>query len=388
MWSDIVGQKRIINILKNIYKNKKISHAYIFWGKEGTGKDAVALEFAKLINCNNLDSDLNPCGSCKYCRGINELYSSHFRLITALPSNLKGMDTKDELSGTEENYKVNTVVKKSEEYEIYLEELDKKKQNHYYKIVIPKANEILIDSIREIKRELQFTFSKGKYKVILISCADLMNAESSNALLKILEEPPENCLLLLTTSRVNSLLPTIYGRCQKIKFDSLQEKEIADYLIKYKPELDKEKALFYACISEGSISRAIQIADSYLMDLREDIINLLRETVRGKMSSANKIIESISKGKDRERINNALFIIMTWFRDANYYLNNYENKIINKDKIENIRRFCANYEFDFYKIIGITEDTIKELENNINPEILLNNYIYDVGILIREKKHL
>ncbi|MFA5404367.1 MAG: hypothetical protein WC358_05490, partial [Ignavibacteria bacterium] len=221
MWSNITGQERVIKILKNIYLSNKISHAYIFYGKEGIGKDAVAIEFAKLINCENRIDVIDACDRCTSCRQISSLNSTSFKFITALPSGRK--------ENSEEDNPVNTL--KQEDYEIYLEEIEKKSKDHYHKINIQNANDIRISSIRQIRKEIYLTGIKGKKKIFLISNSDLMNLQSSNAFLKILEEPPGDSLIILTTSRLNSMLSTITGRCQKIRFDPIKKEDLAKFLL-------------------------------------------------------------------------------------------------------------------------------------------------------------
>ncbi|MCX6165770.1 MAG: hypothetical protein NTU73_13080, partial [Ignavibacteriae bacterium] len=165
MWSNIIGQDRVIKILKNIYLSNKISHSYIFYGKEGIGKDAVAIEFAKLINCENRIDGIEACDGCSSCRQISSLNSTTFKFITALPAGRK--------ETSEDDNPVNTL--KQEDYEIYLEEIEKKSKDNYFKINIPNANDIRISSIRQIRKDIYLTGNKGKKKIFLISNSDLMN---------------------------------------------------------------------------------------------------------------------------------------------------------------------------------------------------------------------
>src|ERR1700730_17404070 len=86
MWSNIIGQERIKNILKNIYQSEKISHAYIFYGTDGVGKDAAAIEFAKLLNCDSPVNENEACDKCPSCIEIDSFRSSLFKFIVALPA--------------------------------------------------------------------------------------------------------------------------------------------------------------------------------------------------------------------------------------------------------------------------------------------------------------
>ena len=86
MWSNIIGQEKVKDILKNIFLSGKISHAYIFYGDEGVGKDAAAVEFAKLLNCDDPVNGNEACDKCKSCIEIDSFRSSLIKFVTALPS--------------------------------------------------------------------------------------------------------------------------------------------------------------------------------------------------------------------------------------------------------------------------------------------------------------
>lgn len=363
MWSNIIGQQRVIKILKNIYSSNKISHAYIFYGKEGIGKDAVAIEFAKLINCENKTDGIEACDECPSCRQINSLKSTTFKFITALPSGKK--------ETSEEDNPVNTL--KQEDYEVYLEEIEKKSKDHYYKINIPNANDIRISSVRQIRKEIYLTGIKGKKKIFLISNSDLMNPQSSNAFLKILEEPPGDSLIILTTSRLNSMLSTIIGRCQKIRFDPINKEDLTNFLLSYKTELKQNEAELYADISDGSILKCKAITGPFFFELREQMIELLIALVMNKTLTLTNIIGKIISEKDKEKIRQFLLLLIIWFRDVILISNGETANVINKDRIDRLTKFSKLYKTDNYKIINFIEDSYKELEQNLNTELLLLN---------------
>lgn len=368
MWSNIIGQERVIKILKNIYSSNKISHSYIFYGKEGVGKDAVAIEFAKLVNCENKINDIEACDNCPSCRQISSLNSITFKFITALPAGRK--------ENSEEDNPINTL--KQEDYETYLEEINKKAKDNYYKINIPGANDIKISSIRQIKKEIYLTGLKGKKKIFLISNSDLMNPQSSNAFLKILEEPPGDSLIILTTSRLNAMLSTITGRCQKIRFDPIKKEDLTNYLLKIKNDLTVTEAEIYADISDGSILKCKSITESYFLELREKMIEMLIALVTNKSITLSNIISSIIAERDKEKIRQFLLLLIIWFRDVIFITNGEKTNIINKDRIERLEKFSRLYKTDNYKIINYIEDSYKELEQNLNIELLLLNLTFKI----------
>lgn len=368
MWSNIIGQERVKKILKNIYSSNKISHAYIFYGKEGIGKDAVAIEFAKLINCENKIDGIEACDNCPSCRQISTLNSTTFKFITALPSGKK--------ETSEEDNPVNTL--KDDDYETFLEEISKKSKDNYYKVTIPNANDIKISSVRQIKKEIYLTGEKGKKKIFLISNSDLMNPQSSNAFLKILEEPPGDALIILTTSRLNAMLPTITGRCQKIRFDTINKEDLTNFLLKFKSDLKTSEAELYADISDGSILKCKSITESYFLELREKMIEMLIALVTNRSITLSNIINEIVVAKDKEKIRQFLHLIIIWFRDVILVSNGEKSNIINKDKTERLEKFSKLYKTDNYKIINFVEDSYKELDQNLNMELLLMNLVFRI----------
>jgi len=368
MWSNIIGQERVKKILKNIFSSNRISHAYIFYGKEGTGKDAAAVEFAKLLNCENRTGGEEACDECQSCRQISTLNSTTFKFITALPAGKK--------ETSEEDNPVNTL--KDDDYEIFLEEIGKKAKDNYYKISIPNANDIKISSIRQIKKEIYLTGERGKKKIFLISNCDQMNTQSSNAFLKILEEPPGDSLIILTTSRLNALLPTITGRCQKIRFDAIGKEDLTNFILNFSKEIKLQDAELYADISDGSIIKCKNIIDSYFLELREQMIDMLVALVTNKSIILSNIINEIAATKDKERIRQFLLLIIIWFRDVILVSNGDKGNLINKDKAERLEKFSKLYKTNSYKIINFVEDSYKELDQNLNPELLLMNLAFRI----------
>ena len=377
MWTNIIGQERVIEIFTNFYKGGKISHSYIFYGNEGTGKDAASVEFAKLLNCDNRINDSEACDKCKSCIEIDSLKSPMLRFITALPT---GKSDSDEDSNPLEKLD-------KEDFQTYLSQMELKAADKYHTISIPRANDIRISSMRQMKREIYMTGRSGKKKVFLISRCDMMNPQSANSLLKILEEPPKDSVIILTTSRLNSLLPTIIGRCQKIGFESIQKKYIIDYLKKKKYGISDENAAFFADISDGSISRCNQILENNYLDLREKVMDTLVALLTGNNLKLGSSIDFIIGKRDKVRIKNFLIFLIIWFRDIINFENGNAESIINRDKRERLERFTNNYESDNYLIICSIEDAVKSLDNNISPELLLYNLFFSIRSYVNKKSN-
>ncbi|MEO8209985.1 MAG: hypothetical protein ABI840_05460 [bacterium] len=375
MWKNIIGQERAKEILKNIYQSEKISHAYIFYGNEGVGKDAAAIEFAKLLNCDNRVNGIEACDKCKSCIEITSFKSPLFKYIIALPS---GKNETDE--------DINPLEKlEKEDFANYLDEIETKAIDKYHKISLPKANDIRISSIRRIKREIYMTGKTGKKKIFVISKCDMMNPQSSNSLLKILEEPPKNSILILTTSKINSLLPTIIGRCQKIKFDSISKDNIIKYINEKDDSISGLNADFFAELSEGSITKCNDILGKNYLELRDKVLDMLNSVISNQNLKLGNDIDFIIGKKDKERVKQFLMMLAIWFRDIMNKSYGNEHLIINKDKIERMNKFVSNFDSQNYKIINSIEEAIKDIDSNIFPDLLLYNLSYNIQSCIQRK---
>ncbi len=361
MWNNVIGQQRPKEILMNMFSKKRIPHAMLFHGPEGTGKDAAAVEFAMLVNCDSPVDGVNACGSCRNCRDISLLRPPLMRFVTALPAGRNESEDKDPL-----------VTLEQEDAEIYLSELARKAEDKYHIINIPGANDIRISSIRMLKDQASLTGYSGKKKVFMISQADRMNQQSSNALLKVLEEPPEDNLLILTTSRINSLLPTIIGRCQLLRFDPLSDEDVYAFIKKEHPELEEEASRFYAALSQGSISSCREIVEQDFLELREKAISFLASSVTGRHLAAGKEIDSVIASKDKQKIKRFLSLLTIWFRDAALVSSGNEVNVINKDKLERLRKFASNFSINNYAVVKLIEEAVQDIDRNIFPELLLN----------------
>ncbi|HPS64213.1 MAG TPA: hypothetical protein PK447_01410 [Ignavibacteria bacterium] len=370
MWKEVKGQYKAIQTLKKIYENKRLANAYIFYGPDGIGKDAAAIEFAKLINCENPVNGNEACGACRSCRQTAQLASGFFKFITALPTGKSDKPDTNPLAGLSQ-----------EDYDTYLEEINLKIRDSYHTINIPKANNIRIDSIKQIKHDIYLTPDKGRKKVFLISRADMMNIQSANSLLKILEEPPGDSVLILTTSKINSLPPTIIGRCQKIIFDYLSDDDIKSYIKELKPGIDDNELNYFAYLSEGSISKCRNVLDENFLEMRDLCVELLRSVAANRKM---KLINDIKQfSKDKEKIKKVIFIFMIWFRDSVYIDNGLPEKMLNSDKSDTIKKFNDNYKINFYKVQALLENALKDLEGNLNSDILLEKLFFDMGRYIK-----
>lgn len=350
-WNSVIGQERIKRILRASLRSGRLSHAYLFHGPDGVGKDATAIELAKVVNCAGGSDE--ACGACESCRRIDSLQHPDLFLVFALPVG------KTEKSGDPPLAKL-----LSEDVEAGREQIRLKALNRYHDIVVPKATAIKVNSIRELRRQASLTTFHGKKKVMIIMEAADLNDEASNALLKTLEEPSEDTLIILTTSKRSVLLPTIISRCQDIRFDFLSDTEIADHLAAHH-RLDEAKATLIARLAHGSVSRAIGLLDVDIQKQREYALDFLRKTAKNDPAEISKLIDELIKTYDRFEIEQFLLLMEFWLRDA-FCVSEGRSTIANIDSEESIRRFAQRYPtLDYDRLQSALERSISLLNKNV-----------------------
>ena len=241
-FSDMVGQEHITRILKNQINSNKISHAYIFSGTRGTGKTTAAKVFARAINCLN-NKDGEPCNECEACLSI-----------------LEGNTT--------------DVV-----------EMDAASNNS-------------VENIRSIRQEVAYSTTGLKYKVYIIDEAHMLSTSAFNALLKTLEEPPENVVFILATTEEHKILPTILSRCIRFEFKKINKEGIVrrlEYVLKdYSVEYDIEALKHIAELADGGMRDALSILERCITASEGEITEEKIEEIIGTVPK--KLIEDIVEG--------------------------------------------------------------------------------------------
>ncbi len=208
-FDEVIGQKHITDTLKSQVRSGRLSHAYLFIGTRGTGKTTCARILALAVNCEH-PVDGNPCGKCPACRGIAE--GSILDVV----------------------------------------ELDAASNNG-------------VDNVRALREEAVFSPAAVKKRVYIIDEVHMLSTSAFNALLKILEEPPEHLIFILATTELQKVPATILSRCQRHSFRRIEAQELADYVAHIAAEehieLSREAAELIARLAEGGVRDALSLLD-------------------------------------------------------------------------------------------------------------------------------
>ncbi len=355
-WQRVLGQRRVKLLLQRAIHNGRLPHAYLFHGPEGVGKDAMAIEFARVLQCDA--GGVEACGTCDSCVKMATLQHPDVHVITALPvgKNEEGGDGPfDRLT--------------QEEMKTVRAELQAKAQDPYHRISIPRATGIKVNSIREIRREAPLTSAGNKRRIFILSNADMLADVAANTLLKTLEEPPPHCMFILTTSYREELLQTILSRCQQVRFDPLPDTQIQDALVA-RDGVETNHAALLARLSGGSYSRARELTGDDLMTEREHVLEFVRRAVVSHHADVGRIIDTVTDEKDRMRVTRFLHLLLLWFRDA--LVLGKQGNIINIDQREPLERFIGRYPTaDIPAILAAIDRAISLVERNVYIKLIL-----------------
>lgn len=354
-WDSIIGQRRVKTILRAALASGRIPHAWVFTGAEGVGKDAVAIEIARFLRCEHPPEGGVACGACHGCTTTATLQNANVKFIFALPT------------GKGEDGRADSPLLKLSDAEITLvkEQMALKAADPYHNISIPRASQIKISSIREVKRDNTLGASEEGWRIVIVSEAQLMGDEAANAFLKTLEEPSSRTLLILTSSARERLLPTILSRCQEIRFDLLTDEEIAEALIT-RQSVERTRAHLMAKLAEGSYGRAVELASGDLNQLRFDVVSFLRTALRRSPVALHAEIERLTSGGDRVAIERMLTLLLLWFRDVHAYrMTGRDEIIVNQDQLKDIQSFDAKFAgAQVDRLIARVEESIRAVRGN------------------------
>jgi DNA polymerase-3 subunit delta' len=355
-WHSVVGQEQGKEILRNALRSGRIAHAYLFAGPEGSGIEPIAMEFAKALLCERASGD--ACDKCPSCLKAAAFQHANIHCITALPVG------KGEKSGDAPLAKLS-----EEEIGVVREQLAFKSANPYFPISMPRATTIKVNSIREIRKEVSMTaFGKGR-KVFLVLGAEAMNDEASNALLKTLEEPPPDTILLLTAEHPEQLLPTILSRCQLLRLGPLPRNEIAEAL-RRSGDRSAEEAETIAGLAEGSYTRALQLLDSDYREQRDESVSFLRSSLKGAPGELSRLVERWHTEYEKGEIADCLRMLQIWLRSAMLAQTAGAVEALHAD--ETLQKFASHYRSVSYRDVdGSLERAISLIEKNVYIPLIL-----------------
>lgn len=313
--AEITGHQQIVQTLLNAVYCSRVVHAYLFAGPAGVGKETTALAFARALLCMQpVDGD--ACGGCRACRQVESRNHPDFYTVQ------------------------------------------------------PSGASIKIEQVRGMLSRIPYRSYQGGRKVFLIHQAELMTADASNCLLKTLEEPPGDTVIILISEQPQSLLPTILSRCQQCSFKNIPTPELIGGLVALHG-LDPAEAGILAAQAGGSMGKALAYAAG-TFQAEQSLASRLAHELTG-AGSMEALTMAGQLAEQKEKVSAVLEILKYWYRDLLVFAITGETGLLyNLDKIDIVEKEAGRFEIGhLLEILEDIETTIKKIEANANTRLAL-----------------
>lgn len=311
-FSNIKGHNDIVHFFKRALALKKVPSSYIFFGPDGIGKTLMATTVAKALNC--LREAADSCDNCTSCVKIEN--KNHPDIVW-----LRIHDKKDAIS---------------------------------------------IEQIRDLQRQINLKPYEARTKVFIIQDSHLMSEAAANCLLKTLEEPPQNSIIILITSKVEELLATVRSRCSRIKFEPLESRLKVE--LTEKMGFLKDEALFLSRLENSGISISRGIKAGTLLAYKNKILD--------EFNSGKNLLDenSFVFDESKDNINFVIAVLGSWFRDILLLKAAAPGSlIINSDRIDELKSLRDSFSFEgLENALRKIEDAQFYIERNVGPKLALN----------------
>ena len=316
-FSEIVGHEQIKEHMQAAIRDKKPFHAYLFQGEEGVGKEALARTFAAGLQCQSESAD-KPCKECVSCRQMESGNQPDVIWVTREKASLGVDEIREQLCNT-----------------------------------------------MDIK-----PFS-SPYKIYLVPEAEKMTEAAQNALLKTIEEPPEYGIVILMTSNISALLPTIQSRCLTMEFRPLSTAVVESY-VKEHCQVPDYQARASAAFAQGNLGKAMRYAKSEdFIERKDHIISLLWHVEQMDLSEMLAVIKDLGTRKDEVR--DYIDLMVLWYRDVLLFKATKDiNQLLFQDEASYISREASHRSYEkIEEILQAFEKAKVRLRANVNFDITM-----------------
>jgi len=331
----MIGHEWAVELLATHLVRGETRHAYLFTGAAGVGRRTLAIRLIQALNCPNTDKAGSPCRTCRLCLQIEKMQQADLLVVQA-----------EKEGGT-----------------------------------------LKVDQIRELQHNLSLTPYEAKFKAALLLRFEEANPNAMNALLKTLEEPPPQVVLLLTADSPESLLPTIVSRCEVIRLRPAPLEQLEAGL-RARFQLSADDSRLLAQISGGRPGAAIRLAQNpALLEQRTEWLNELKRFLAARYGERFDYADGFTKDKDKEKMRAELrakmALWLSFWRDMLLVTAGASAPIANLDWEDSIRQ--ASAELDVQRVrdtIHSIERSITLLEENVNPRLVTEALMLDLPRLV------
>lgn len=357
------GQEHAVKLLEAALESGRVSHAYLFHGPDGVGKETTAIELAAALNCER--DGKAACGECSSCRMIAGLSHPDVHLLFPVPRDVKPEGLAAILADQVRD--------------------GFREPDFGRKVPIISVETVL----SEVVAKAGLKPYVGPWKVFILADADRMTTEAANTLLKTLEEPPERTVIVLTTSRPSALPATILSRCQRVPFGRLAPDVVADILESdARLGFDRKRATAAAAVSMGSAGRAVR-ADGKALKAELDRVAAIMTGKRTRdVASLLDEASALAFRLGREEQQHILDLMLLWFRDV-LLLSSLEEKadsqLVYAHHAAALREEARKMDFEAVeRLIETVDDARRAIERYSNPTIVFTHVLLGMAVARKE----
>ncbi len=334
----IVGHSRAKSLFRTALDSARLAHAYLLEGPPGIGKEALSFAVATALLCTR--SPGRGCTTCSACRRVKELIHPDLWYYFPHPSTLGETRVaelaRDKVAGRQVSFS------------------------------FPTAAAIPLSDVRLLQKDAAMRPLEGAWKVFIIREAEHLTAEASNALLKILEEPPQHTVIFLTSPASHALMPTVLSRCQRVPMARLSVAEVGTVISERFGIVDDTE--LWARLSGGSPGRAWELArDDRTQASRGFAAELLERCLSGNRRECLGLADRIASSRDRGLVEAIAEAILGFCRDAIAHQAGDPASVQNIDRRELIGRLGAGRTFaELAEIAGFFSEIGAAVRGNVN----------------------
>lgn len=321
----LLGHEWAVELLQGHLANQRVRHAYLITGPQGVGRRTMAIRLAQSLNCTQMDEQLYPCGECRACRLIGKMQHPDFSIIQA-------------------------------------EEV---------------GRALKVNQIRELQRTLSLAPYEASYKTALLLRFEEANPNAANALLKTLEEPPPQVVILLTSSDAEALLPTIISRCELIRLRPLPIDQVVVGLQTHWG-IPPDQAFLLAHLSGGRPGLALRFHQNpEILEQRQQQLDDLQSLLSASRVDRFSYADPLSKEKNI--LLSTFQIWLTYWRDVMLISAGSSTPLANIDRKEEIHALATKVELSISQdIVNKLERAIQQIEKYINPRLVAEIFLLDL----------
>jgi DNA polymerase-3 subunit delta' len=341
MWQ-VIGQPRVVSLLKKSLERGLLAHAYLFIGPPHVGKMKLATNMAQAMNCQGNEA---PCLECNSCQKIAQGKHVDIQILSMVSSFIE-----DEARN---------------------------------------RTEISIEQIRQIQHAASLPPFEGKYKIFIIDGAEFLSLEAANCLLKTLEEPYRQVLFILLAKNIKTIPATLISRCQKLELMPISVDEVEKEL-KDNYGIETKRARMLSALSQGCIGWAIsacrneELLEHYRED-RDTILDIISEDHEERFIYAARLAGQFNK--KREIVLELLNIWVNVWRDLLLIKTGFSKTITNLDIQKRLEQLSRDMDLrDIRRFISEVQEAINNLRRNANARLVLEAMMMNIPKVIKEKK--